>query len=113
MYRNIYNDKLNIVEESKLLGSDKSKTTIVQDIQNLFEYLNGTRTKNIAGRRLTVLCPDGKSLSIKLLNEVKDLDKIQVGMRVHFINLTGKIYCDTHNKLALSCSAEGWEEVNV
>lgn len=113
MYRNVYTDNLNIIKEAALLGSDKSNTVTVQDIQDLFEYSNGNRTENIIGKKITILCPDGKSLTVKLLNEVKDLDKLKIGMRIQLINLTGKIYSDNHGRLALSSRAEGWSEANV
>lgn len=111
MYREIYSDSLNIVDEKKLLGSDTSKTVTVQKIQPANEYLNGVRTNEIVGLYVTCLCPDGKSIRVKLLNKANDLDRIKLGMRICFNALIGKIYC-SNNRLALSCSAEGWTPSN-
>lgn len=112
MFRNVYTDNLNVIKESQLLGSDDLKTVKVQDVQNLYNFLNGNRTEEVIGKRITVQCPDGKSLSVKLLNEVADLEQIQIGIKICLHHLTGKIYVDNKGRMALSCSAEGWEQVN-
>ena len=79
----------------------------------VLKYEDNKPTDEIAGYAYNVLCADNVFLRVKILGE-RLVDEALLAKKptIQFIGLTGKMYVDNRQRLALSCTAQDLEVID-